>query len=406
MSLTPEVSKNNFSAFLWHAAFLAFAQSFMDVDTIIPAMLIESGGTSFHIGLMTAILLGGSSFTQIIFAPHISNRPYKKKYLLAGVNARIISLLALGIILYYLRYHQSNLILILIFFFITIFALGGAFANIGYIDILGKSINPAKRKKFFSVRQIINGSIVLVSAYLAKTLISATGYPVNYSLSFVTGGTLLLIASFGFWRIKETVASRLPVRNISEFLNTLKSELRNNKKLPHFLGFINTQGIAISFLPFVMLYAKQVFNAQNTDTGIFLISKIAGIVFISVLILIFSVRVRYKTLLYLTLILTLLLAVSVIFVESLYTIRFIFFLGGIVFSLYTISMNGVLLEVSGHENRALYAGFAGAGNIIPAIFPLIAGWFIEQWGFTVFCLIFIGIVSLSFYFIYRMKCSS
>ncbi len=231
MALTTEVSKRNFSAFLWHAAFLAFAQSFMDVDTIIPAMLIESGGNAFHIGLMTAILLGGSSFTQVFFAPYISNRPFKKKYLLTGINARIISLLALGIILYYLRYHQSNVIMVLIFFFITIFALGGAFANIGYIDILGKAINPQRRKKFFSARQIINGSIVLISAYLAKKLISVTEYPVNYAWSFVTGGLLLLIASLGFWRIKETVASRLPVRNITDFFNTLKSELKQNKKL-------------------------------------------------------------------------------------------------------------------------------------------------------------------------------
>lgn len=406
MALTPEVSKHNFSAFLWHAAFLAFAQSFMDVDTIIPAMLIESGGNAFHVGLMTAILLGGSSFTQILFAPWISNQAHKKKFLLSGINARVISLLALGVILYYLSHHQSEATLVLIFFFITIFALGGAFANISYIDIIGKSINPERRKKFFSSRQIINGTIVLVSAYLAKQLISSTGFPLNYAWSFITGGILLLIASLGFWRIKETVASRMQVRNIGEYFARLKKELRDNKKLVYFLGFINTQGIAISFLPFVMLYAKQIFKAQNSDTGIFLLSKIAGIVFVSVLVLIYSGKIKYSMLLYLNVLLTVLLASSVLIAGDLHTVRYIFFLGGIVFSLYTISMNGVLLEVSGHENRALYAGFAGAGNILPAIFPLLGGWFIETWGFTAFCLTFIAIVSLSVFFIYKMKCTA
>ncbi len=155
-----------------------------------------------------------------------------------------------------------------------------------------------------------------------------------------------------------------------------------------------------------MLYAKQFFNAQNTDTGIFLLSKITGIVLISILILAFSGKIRYNMLLYLNVFLAVLLAVSVMYVESLYAIRFIFFLGGLVFSLYTISMNGVLLEVSSHENRALYAGFAGAGNILPAIFPLLGGWFIENWGFTAFCLTFIVMVSLSVFFIYRMKCTN
>ncbi|MEA1885985.1 MAG: MFS transporter [Bacteroidota bacterium] len=400
-----KVSKRNFSAFLWHAGFLAFAQSFMDVDTIIPSMLIESGGNAFHIGLMTAILLGGSSFTQILFAPYLSNKPFKKKFLLTGINARILSLLALGFILYYLRNHQSQSILVLIFFFITIFALSGAFANIGYIDILGKSINPKRRKKFFSGRQIINGSIVLISAFLAKQLISLKEYPINYAWSFAIGGTLLLMASLGFWRIKETVASKLPVRNIPDYFKTLKAELKDNKKLLYFLGFINTQGIAISFLPFVTLYAKQFFNAQNNDIGVFLFSKIIGMVAISLIILIYSGKIRYNLLLYLNVFLTVLLALAVLNIDNLHAFRYIFILGGIVFSLYTISMNGVLLEVSRHENRALYAGFAGAGNILPAIFPLMGGWFIEQWGFSAFGITFIGVVSLSVFFIYRMKCT-
>jgi hypothetical protein len=57
MTLTPEISHHNFLAFLWHAVFLAFAQNFMDVDTVIPAMLIESGGGAVHIGIMAAIMM-------------------------------------------------------------------------------------------------------------------------------------------------------------------------------------------------------------------------------------------------------------------------------------------------------------------------------------------------------------
>jgi hypothetical protein len=41
MTLTRNISNHNFYAFLWHAGFLAFAQNFMDVDTVIPAMIIE-----------------------------------------------------------------------------------------------------------------------------------------------------------------------------------------------------------------------------------------------------------------------------------------------------------------------------------------------------------------------------
>ena len=38
MILSREISNHNFYAFLWHAGFLALAQNFMDVDTVIHAI--------------------------------------------------------------------------------------------------------------------------------------------------------------------------------------------------------------------------------------------------------------------------------------------------------------------------------------------------------------------------------
>ena len=80
MELSEQNSKKNFKAFLWHSAFLALASNFMDVDTIIPSMLIKAGGNSIHLGILTAIMLGGSSLFQLVFAGYLSNYSLKKKY--------------------------------------------------------------------------------------------------------------------------------------------------------------------------------------------------------------------------------------------------------------------------------------------------------------------------------------
>ena len=82
----------------------------------------------------------------------------------------------------------------------------------------------------------------------------------------------------------------------------------------------------------------------------------------------------------------------------------VFFLGGIIFATYTISLNGVLLEVSGTSNRALYTGIAGAGNILPAMFPLLGGWIIKQFGFLPYFVLFMVVILFSFYFIHRLHC--
>ena len=404
MNLTPKISNRNFFSFLWHASFLAFAGVFMDVDTIIPAMLIESGGGAIHVGIMTAILLGGSSFTQLFFAPYISNKSYKKKYLLLGINSRIFSLLGLGLILFYLQAQHSVHIIWIIFVLITIFALGGAFANISYTDILGKSVLEEKRKSFLSFKQIITGIVVLFSAFLARKVLSNSSFPLNYAYTFMIGSFALLIASLGFWNLKETEPSVLKISGFQKFIRVLKSELKNNPKLVYFLGFINTQGVVVSFLPFLMLYAKEVFKTQSNDTAMFLVFKVVGIVLVSFLILLSANKIKYKWLLYGNVFLSLTMAIGTILINDAIQIKYIFILGGIVYSIFSITMNGVLLEVSGKENRAIYTGFVGAGNIIPAIFPLMAGYLIKVFGFQNFFLLYILIILFSVFFIHKLNC--
>jgi len=82
MTNAPATQTSNFGALLWHAVFLALASNFMDVDTVIPAMLIKAGGSEIHLGFLTAIMVGGARFSQLLFAGFLSHRPRKKTFLL------------------------------------------------------------------------------------------------------------------------------------------------------------------------------------------------------------------------------------------------------------------------------------------------------------------------------------
>lgn len=402
--LSEKISKYNFKLFIWHSFFLSFAQSLIDIDTVMPTMIAEAGGTALHIGIMTTIMMGGSSFTQLLFAPMINHFHFKKIFLLIGINLRILSLLFLSLILYISINKVLSNALWYIFILIAIFAFSGAFANISYIDILGKSISSEKRKVFFSARQIIGGIVVILTAFWAKIILSKYNYPANYSLLFLLSGSSLLVASLGFWRIKEVIPSGSEIKSIRNFLVSLQSELKNNPKLKYFLGFINTHGITTSILPFVILYAKEIFSTTSTETGSYLLFKIIGSVGISMFVLIFNQKLRFNTLLYSNILLSVIMSVSVLSLSNSLLMPFLFMLGGIIVSLYSISMNGLLLEISGTNNRAIYTGFAGAGNIIPMIFPLVASNIIEKVGYITFFMIFIILIILSGYFIYKIGC--
>ncbi len=349
-------------------------------------------------------MLGGSSFTQLIFAPFISNYSYKKPFLLTGINSRILALLGLGIILFYSGKIQSAYLIWLLFFLITIFSLGGAFANISYTDIMGKSVSMESRKSFFSVKQILTGVILFISALLAKKVLTSTGYPLNYAWMFMIGSASLFLASFGFWKLKEVVPSKLSIRTPKHFFSLIKTELRQNKRLPWFLGFINTQGISIAILPFILLYAKENFQAEDTNTGFFLLFKVVGSVTTGLLLFMLRQKYKYRYLLLINVLLATTLPLLVLIVKEVPPFNVIFFTGGIIFAVYSITINGVLLEVSGTTNRALYTGIAGAGNILPAIFPLAGGWIIKQFGFQPFFFLYLLIILSSLFFIFKLNC--
>ena len=129
-----------------------------------------------------------------------------------------------------------------------------------------------------------------------------------------------------------------------------------------------------------------------------------GGVFTGILLFVLAGKFRYRYLLYLNAGLAIFLPLFLILSPELPPFRMIFFIGGVIFATYSITMNGVLLEVSGTSNRALYTGIAGAGNILPALFPLLGGWIIMGFGFLPFFILYMIIVASSLFFIFKINC--
>jgi MFS family permease len=404
VELNAQISKHNYYAFLWHAVFLALAKNFMDVDTIIPAMMVDAGGSSLQVGVLTAIMLGGGNFAQLFFAPFLNNQSSKKGYLLGGINVRIFALSGIAL-LFYLSSHASEYFIIwFIFILISLFSFGGAFANINYVDILGKSVLQKKRKAFFSIKQIISSIFVFLSAFLARAVLSEYGYPINYTTLFFIAAALLGIGSLGFWRIKEISASNSKIDGLLKFIHIIIREIRTNKKFKNYVFLVNTQRISLILMPFLILYAKKSFRAGSQDIGNFLLLKVIGGVLTGSLLFYFSKKIKYQHMLYTTSIVAVLIPLFISILPGSILFPYIFLAGGFVFTIHMISISGVLLEITSDENRALYTGLSGAGSILPVIFPFLGGWIITEFGFTLFFLLFMMIIFLSFYFIYTIDC--
>ena len=404
MELNKQISKQNYYSFLWHAVFLALATNFMDVDTIIPAMIVDAGGSALQLGILTAIMLGGGRFAQLFFAPFLNNQSSKKGYLLGGINARILALGGMALLFYFSPNINDSFIILSIFILISLFSFSGAFANINYVDILGKSVLQEKRKSFFSIKQVISSIVVFLSAFLARRVLISYEYPVNYATLFFFSAALLGIASLGFWKIKEITASNFKINGLVKYINIIIKEIHTNKKLRYYLFLINTQGISIVLMPFLILYAKRIFSAGSQDIGDFLILKVIGGVLTGSILFYYSRKIKYQLMLYTTSIIAMLIPLFILTLSGSVLFPYIFLAGGIVFTIHRIAISGVLLEITSNNNRALYTGLTGAGGILPVIFPFLGGWIITEFGFNLFFILFIAVILMSFYFIYKIDC--
>jgi len=366
--------------------------------------MVDAGGSSFQVGMLTAIMLGGGRLAQLFFAHFLNNQSSKKGYLLGGINARIFALTGMAVLFYFSSYVSGNFIILSIFILISLFSLSGSFANINYVDIFGKSILPEKRKAFFSIKQVISSIVVFLSAFLARSVLVEYGYPINYATLFFIAAILLAVASLGFWNIKEIPADNSKIGGLAKFIHIISHEISTNKKLKNYLFLINTQGTIMALMPFLILYAKKVFVADSQDIGNFLILKVIGGILAGTILFYYSNKVKYQYMLYTTSILTMLVLLYMMLLPDALLFPYMFLAGGIVFTIHNIAISGILLEVTTNENRALYTGLTGAGGILPVIFPFLGGWIIKELGFTQFFILFMVIIFSSFYFIYKIDC--
>jgi MFS family permease len=403
--ITENVSKNNYVAFVWHGIFLSLASNFMDVHTIIPAMLLKAGASSIQLGLATTIMIGGSSLMQIFFARSLSNKNHKKSPLLFAINLRVLTLFMLSFLLLKSGIFPNCLLIIIIFIIITIFSFSGSYASISYIDIIGKSILNNRRKDFFSFKQIIGSIGLFLSALLVRHLLRIYTYPTNYSVLFFGAGFFLFFASLGFWKIKEVIVPVSKRLGFKSFLKMVPLEILKNKNLKNYLLTINTLGLTMSFIPFMVLFAKHNFGLNNKMIGNILFWKILGMLLTSIILYKKSKTFEYKRLLRISLLLGFSLPIlALVFKGNYFLYQLLFFVAGVLLTSFNVARNGVLVEISNNENRAIYTGISGAGSILPTIFPLISGIFITIFGYETTFIILSVIIGMGLFFINGLDC--
>lgn len=403
-----ESTNRNFFAFIFHALFLALTMNFIDINTVVPNMIAEAGGSSVHLGILSAIMIGGTSFMQLFFAGILMPYPKKKQFLIAGIYLRVAALIVLGLFLLGVDGSSSEGIwkVFVILGIMTIFSFSGSFAGIAYMDILGRAIEPDQRKRFFLLKQLISSFGVIISALLVKLVLGFFTYPVNYSILFISAGVLLLIGTIGFWLIKEPAGVEKKKISMAERFLAFRDAVRKDRNLRMYLLLINTSGITLVTIPFFILFGRTQFELTGALVGTYLLIQMSGSLATNIVLNMANKNQRYKGILYMFILTGTTAPITALIFSSNQTLyAIVFLLSGVSLALYQIAAPGVLLEISTDENRPVYTGLAGAGSIMNMIFPIVAGVLIRLIGFPAVLILSSVIIFSGIFSARRIDCT-
>lgn len=405
--LSSDNANRNYIAFLWHAVFLSITVTFTEVNSVIPAMILQVGGGEIHVGIVTAIMIGVPLLAQLNFTGFLHGKRRKKAFLLLGINLRVLSLALIAVTLILVPRLSVLQALLIIYAELLLFTMSGAFAGIAYVDLVGKSFTRELRRRFFTRKQLISSVGILFSAIIARQILAMLDYPSTYFTLFSLAAGVLLIATMGFWMIREEPGGEVSHAGYFGTLKSIPSVLKRDPNLRTYLLFANSIGFHVALTPFYVALAKQRYFLDPKLAGNLLFFQIVGMVGSSLLWPLVVKRAGFKGVLKIWSQLSMLLPFLALIVGwflPLPVYLFLFIFTGATISARKVSQDAVIVELSTEENRVLYTGIIGTLNLSIAIFPIIIGGLIGLLGYIP---VFSGVAILAFIarmFLRRLSC--
>lgn len=382
-------NKKVFYAFIWHGIFLALTMSMLDLNTVFPSLVDEMTHSKVIFGLLYSIMLGVPLIFNVVFSHYLKTFKRKKKVLLFGIYLRSFSFLGMAIFTTFFAIDRPLLTTGSFFVWIFLFSISAGFAGISYADIIAKTMSPIERNKLYATKQLVGSIAALFGGFLIKKIFSMPSlvYPYQYGISLFIGAFGLLIASLGIITIKEpdSIIHVEKPGKLIDFFKTIPGIIKKDVRFKHFIIMENLASFSIMILPFYIIFAKEVFDLDQSYIGLFLIVQIIGTVLSNIIWGLLATKRNAKSVVKVCISIGAMLPILAIILSftSAYVYSMIFIFLGFIISGRRVGFEPYLLDIAPEDQRTEYLGIRGTMNLFVVILPIIGGLFIDVVGFYV-----------------------
>jgi len=394
MRLTAMERRNFFSA-LWHGAFLALGMALTQPTTVVAAFVADLTGSTIWVGGLSTVLTVAGALPQLFVARWIEPRPRKMPYLMLAIYLRVVSWGTLAGLTYAIGASRPRLLAWVLVGLLAVFYAGGGLGGVPYADIIGKIIPQERRGAFFGGRTALAGPLSVGAALLARQVLAGVAYPANYALLFGLAALSLLVASLGFWLIREPPRTDAD-GEVPSWPEYSKQLLKSARHLGTLIGVQLLTGFSLMVLPFYIVYARQELCAPPGAIGWFLLAQVLGGVLANLVWARLVDRYGSRRMLAVCAVTSMLTPLSAILLGRVGWVGLlpVFFLGGATFNGRGVGFSSALLELAPAAERPTYSAL-NAVLILPVAFlSLAAGALLQCWSYQTLFLIAAAFIAM------------
>ncbi|ACO45636.1 MFS transporter [Deinococcus deserti] len=245
---------------------------FMSVSVVVAGFAARLGAPNWVIGLLPAIAGGGWMLPQLLVAARVRPLPYKLPVYRSAALVRTVTYLAMVLVAAFLA-DTPTLCLSLFVLAMLINALASGVSGLPFLEVVSKTVPPARRPRFFGTRNLYGGLLAFGAGLLVRWILGPSGLEFPYSYALIFGlGTVAF--TFGYWvfgRIQEPPDPPLVAQGVRGEFRAIPETLRD----PHFRAFLTVRlllaGASMSE-PFFAANALRELNFPAATLGIFVMA--------------------------------------------------------------------------------------------------------------------------------------
>ncbi len=257
------------------AVFIA-GSAFISSQTVLPALVSRLGGSNVAVGAIGVLTWIGLFLPQILSARIAQASPWKKPWAVRfGFMQRALVLL-IGVGVLTLGGTMPGLALGALFVLYGAMQLVMGITTPWWFDLFAKLTPVTKRGRVVGIRNSIGGALGFLCGIILTWLLSATEFPLSYSLAFFCAGSVQMLSLVFQQRLIETEPSAVVERKSpANYFRQLRDVLRTNKEFRAFV--VSSAVLVMATMPtgFFTVYALRHFLAPESIVGEFTLTIVA-----------------------------------------------------------------------------------------------------------------------------------